>query len=362
MHDLDKPGTYSSLDASGLGDRIGQLPDQCLAAWRQANAAPLAAPGTLVRSVVIGGMGGSGIAGDFVADLAPYLYWHQAVPLVVVRDRKMPFPLDQHSLVILCSYSGNTWETLSLFRQATESNAQVLVLAGGGQLAAEARKVGIPVLPIDVPGEPRTAVGYNLLLLLGLLQSLGLVQVSGPTVDVAVAALKQQVTRLRPEVPERTNPAKQIARELAGKLVVVYGGGIFSGVARRWKTQLNENAKTWAFFDTLPELLHNSVEAYRASARNNKGMMALLLQADSEPAELKARYGDLSELLKRGGISHRMLTGTPGAPLAELLGMLVLGDYVSYYLALLQGLDPSPTPSINFVKERLAARHPSGQA
>ena len=313
------------------------------------------APETSIRNVAIGGMGGSAIAGDLAADLVPYLCGIKAVPIVVVRDRQLPFPLDQHSLVILCSHSGNTSETLSLFRQATASNAPVVVLAGGGRLTAEAREGGVPVLPIDLPGEPRTAVGYNLLLLLGLLQRLGLVRVSDHTVDVAAAALRQQVARLRPEVPAKNNPAKQLARELVDKLVVVYGGGIFSGVARRWKTQLNENAKTWAFFETLPELLHNSVEAFGASRAIGETIMAVVLQPKPGEAWLKWRYTVLTDLLHQNGIPHQMVEGAGGPPLTQLLSMLLLGDYVSYYLALLRGIDPSPTPAIVEAKERLAS-------
>ncbi len=362
MRDLDDSRTYSSLDTTRMGDRIGDLPRQCGAALERVRAFPPMQPRGPIHQVVIGGMGGSAMAGDLAADLALALSPHELVPIVVVRDFRTPFSLGQQNLVILCSHSGNTGETLSLFRQATASKAQVLVLAGGGRLAAEALERGIPVLPIDLPGEPRTAVGYNLLLLLGLFRRLGLAQVSDHTVDTAAVALRQQVTRLGPEVPVKNNPAKQLAKELVDKLVVVYGGGLFSGVARRWKTQLNENAKTWAFFETLPEMLHNSVEAYRAPAGNNKGIMALLLQPNSGPAYLRARYGVLAELLHQGGVSHRILPGAPESPLAELLGMLVLGDYVSYYLALLQGLNPSPTPNINLVKERLAARQPTDPA
>jgi glucose/mannose-6-phosphate isomerase len=305
-------------------------------------------------------MGGSAMAGDLAADLAPLLSGHKIVPIMVVRDFQSTFALDQHSLVILCSYSGNTAETLCLFHQAVGSKAHVLVVSGGGLLTAEAKEHRIPILPIDLSGEPRGAVGYNLVLLLGVLHRLGLVQVSGPQVEAAIESLNQQVASLRPEVPTEGNAAKALARELVGKFILVYGGGLFSGVARRWKAQLNENAKAWAFFEMLPELLHNSVEAYRASASNNEGIMALLLQPNSGTVELKERYGVLAELLRRGGVSHRMMNGTPGTPLAELLGMLLLGDYVSYYLALLHGLNPSPTPNIDLVKERLASRRTIG--
>ena len=255
LPNLDRPEVYASFDPSGLRDRLRALPQQCRAAWRQSQA-PLPADLTGdYDKVVIGGMGGSAIAGDLVADLAAL---QRTVPVVVVRSFHLPFTLDRRSLFISCSYSGNTRETLSLFRQAIADGAQVLAVTAGGTLAQEAQERNIPVLPVDAPGEPRSAVGYNLILLLGALNRSGLVSVSDDEAQAAVAGLELQLSRIGEEVPTPDNPAKLLARELLDKLVVVYGGGIFSGVARRWKAQLNENAKAWAFYENIPESLHNS--------------------------------------------------------------------------------------------------------
>jgi glucose/mannose-6-phosphate isomerase len=173
-------------------------------------------------------------------------------------------------------------------------------------------------------------------------------------VQTAIDILREQVARLSEEVPASGNLAKQVALELKDKLILIYGGGIFSGVARRWKTQLNENAKAWAFFETVPELLHNSVEAYAPSPKVAPPIMALLLQPNDLPKSGKDRYYVVSQLLRRFGLSHRILEGGNGSPLGEVLAMLLLGDYVSYYLAMLNGVNPSPTPSIVLAKELVA--------
>jgi glucose/mannose-6-phosphate isomerase len=141
-----------------------------------------------------------------------------------------------------------------------------------------------------------------------------------------------------------------LALELEGKLILIYGGGIFSGVARRWKTQFNENAKVWAFFETIPELLHNSIEAYRSLPDISERTMVLLLQPNPGADQLGDRYRVVAHLLQQSAISYRALEGRGGRPLQQLLGMLLLGDYVSYYLAMLNGVDPSPTPTLSKAK------------
>ncbi len=353
MTDLDNPKTYEQLDPSGLRGRLRDLPDQCQAAWHQSQALKLPDDWKHISYVVIGGMGGSAIAGDLAKDLAAS---QQAVPITVIRDFQLPFPLTRNHLFVACSFSGNTDETLSLLQQARQSEAQLLAVAGGGQLARMAEEEGLPLLSIQTSGEPRSALGYNLLLLLGVLARLGLVSTTADDVQAAFVALREQVARLGEEIPARDNPAKQLAQELVGRLALIYAGGIFTGVARRWKTQLNENAKAWAFYESIPELLHNSVEAFHTVAAEGSGVegsdrLALLLLPAAASMELGCRYQIVEELLTRQGIPHRRISGSAGPPLAQQLTMVLLGDYVSYYLALIRSIDPSGTPLLDLGKQ-----------
>ena len=366
MTDLDNSKTYQRLDPSGLRQRLRDFPHQCQAAWEVSQSQSLK---TLdgwknISQVVIGGMGGSAIAGDLAKDLAAS---QQAVQLTVIRDFQLPFPLTSNHLFVACSFSGNTDETLSLVQQARRSQAKVMAIAGGGRLAAMAEEEGFPLLPIPASGEPRSALGYNLLLLLGVLARLDLVSTPDNDVQSAVSALQDQVARLGEEIPTEDNPAKQLAQELAGRVALIYAGGIFSAVARRWKTQLNENAKAWAFYETIPELLHNSVEAFHSEAVDGSGAeesdrLALLLLPAAASAELERRYHIVEELLEQQGIPYQRLTGPAGPPLAQLLSMVLLGDYVSYYLALIRSLDPSETPLLDLGKRRASRAATTGQS
>ena len=356
--DLDEPQHYSRLDPSGLRNRLRELPRHCELAWRETRGFPFPEYRRPTDRVVIGGMGGSAIAGDLLADLSSL---QATVPILVVRGHRLPFTLDERTLFIACSYSGNTEETLSLFRQATQAKARVMAISSGGTLADLAREHRVPLLPVGISGEPRSAVGYNLMLLLGAVERLGLVRVPEEEVIAAVASLLHRVSCLREDVPIQDNPAKQLARELRDKLILIYGSGLFTGAARRWKSQLNENAKAWAFAETIPELLHNSVEAFGNSSTLAAGTMALLLRPNGGELGAGRHHSVVSELLRRNDIPHRILQEEGGPPLGQLLGMVLLGDYVSYYLALLRGVNPSPTPAIVAGKALLAGAADPGR-
>ena len=352
MNSLDDPRTYSAFDPSGMRDRLRDGPRQCAEAWRQVQAANLPEFPPTTDHVVICGMGGSAIAGDLVLDLSAAI---GGTPVTVVRDFRLPFTPDERTLAVVCSYSGNTRETLAMFHQAVFSPAQVVAITAGGALGYLAAEHNIPTLKINAQGEPRSAVGYNLMLLLGILVKLREPSFTGEEVKASVTAMQRQVDKVDTTIPASENPAKQLAQAMYGKLPVVYGGGFFQGMARRWKSQLNENAKAWAFFESVPELLHNSVEAYpdsRLSGNDGIGqeLMALVLQPAGETGPLTCSYRVVTEMLCRHQVPHRILTGSDGGPLAQVLSMMALGDYVSYYLALLRGIDPSPTPSIEEAK------------
>ena len=327
------------------------MPRHCEEAWRVSQTVPLPVGLPPVQHVVIGGMGGSAIAGDLTADLAAA---QSAVPISVVRDFHLPFDLSPGSLFIACSYSGETKETLSMFHQALAAGSQVMVISSGGRLSEEAQSRGIPLLKVDAPGEPRNATTYSLLLLLGALHKLDLVRTGDQAVRASAEDLRRRVAQLEEGVPTRDNPAKLLAAELQDKLILIYGGGLFTGMARRWKTQLNENAKVWAFFETIPELLHNTVESYGTTEGLGGQLMVLLLQPKVEERNTDPHYQVVSQLLRRNGVLSRILQSETTNPLSQQLGMLLLGDYVSYYLALLRGVDPSPTPTLQGAKEDLA--------
>lgn len=330
------------------------MPSQCRQAWQEAKRTEVPADWRQCTEVIVAGMGGSAIAGNLVSDLAGP---SSSMPIRIVRDFRIPGILTGNKpgqLIVVCSFSGETEETLAMFDQARSAGVAMAAITGGGTLARRAAEAGIPMMTVDAPGEPRSAVGYNLMLLASLLDRIGVLSVSDKDVDEAIVSAESMASQVGIEVPTEDNEAKLLAIDLVGRLVLVYGGGVLSGMALRWKSQINENGKSWAFAELLPELFHNSVESFPSGPEIRQRTTALLLKPHQTTPELGRRYEVLSETLYSAGIDNGMFIGPPGGPLAQSLSMIVLGDYLSYYLGLLNGINPSETPIIDISKERLS--------
>ncbi len=352
MIDLDDASTYERLDPSGLHLRLGGLPAQCNQAWLQAKNAVFPKDWRQCTEVIVVGMGGSAIAGNLVADLAGN---SSEIPIRVVRDFQVPgISAGSKQLAVVCSFSGETEETISMFNQTRSTGVATAAIVGGGTLGRLATDAGIPTLVVDAPGEPRSAVGYNLMLLGSLLDQIGAISVTNADVTEAISAAESMVAQVGTSIPMANNPAKQLATKLFGGLTLVYGGGSLSGMALRWKSQLNENGKSWAYAELLPELFHNSVESFPGGPEIRERTTALILKPNQTTAELGRRYTVLGETLDRFDIKNRVFTGIAGGVLAQSLSMNVFGDHLSYYMGLLGEINPSETPSINASKGRLS--------
>ena len=349
--DLDKPEAFSALDAGGMARHLHHLPQQCLQAWEKGRGLGLPASYRRAKRVVVCGLGGSAIGGDLAAGVA------QGVPLLVHRDYGAPPGLDRQTLAIFSSYSGMTEETLSSFRASLESPALKLAMTTGGRLGELARERGLPVFPIDYTAPPRAALGYSFLGLLGILEGLGFFPDQRSQIEEMARTLEEERQRWREGLPEKSNRAKALARQLLGRLPVIYGAGALVGVARRWKSQLNENSKTWAFYEALPELHHNSVVGYRLPPEIRERARVILLTSPLLSPRHRLRLEVTAEVLKQDGVAHEWVTGEGDGLLSQVMSLVYLGDWVSYYLAMLHDTDPSPNPNIDFIKGRLA-QHP----
>ena len=351
MIDLDNRTIYTRTDSSGMRVQIHGLPDQCLQAWQDALNIYLPAEYSGINKVLVLGMGGSAIGGELLRSLNSSL----ANPMVVVsRDYTLPSWVDEKTLVIAASYSGNTEETLAAFTGALNTGCKKLVITTGGKLSAIAAEKDVPVFTIKYVSQPRTALGYSLLPLLAVMQKLGFVDSKSADVNDMVVSLKQLSGTLKEDIPVRDNNAKRLALQMEGKIPVLYGAGILSDVARRWKTQINENSKNWAFFETLPELNHNSIVGYHYPEIIKDKIFVALLRCSSLHPRILTRYEITSALLQQNGIQFEIIDAGKGSALTELMSTVLLGDWVSYYLALLNGVDPTPVPEINFLKQRLS--------
>jgi glucose/mannose-6-phosphate isomerase len=350
MSDLDSIRTLETIDASGMRHHLSGMPAQCRQAWRGALEMKLPPDYGDIKRVVVAGMGGSAIGGDLAAAVARL----DGKALQVHRDYAPLPPVDADTLVVLSSYSGNTEETLSCLEASLDSPARKVAATSGGRLAEIARERGIPIYPIEYAAAPRAVIGYSFFGLLGLLHRVGLLPGIAPAVEEALSVMESLVSRLQESRSTPSNPAKQLAKKVAGKLPVIYGAGFLEPVARRWKTQVNENSKSWAFFDPLPELNHNSVVGYPNPTSIAQGSFVVLLTSPLLHPRTLLRYRVTQEILDREGVAHQELPGEGKGALSHMMSLLLWGDYVSFYLALLYGTDPTPVDTIDYLKERLA--------
>jgi glucose/mannose-6-phosphate isomerase len=348
---LDDPRVYLKYDPENMLARIKELPAQCTQAWQAAMDFNLPPHYANVDKVVILGMGGSAIGGDLIRSLAQS---ELKVPVIVHRDYGLPSFVDVRTLVIASSYSGNTEETLSAFEAALGAGYKKLVITTGGRLQEMAKAENIPVFKIDYQSQPRAALGFSFLPALCFMQRLGFIGDKSTDVAETVELLEQLSHRLDEKSPVKRNQAKQLAHRLYGRLPVIYGAGITAEVARRWKTQINENAKSWSFYEVFPELNHNATVGFPLPKESASGSRVVMLMSPDFNDRIKLRYQVTGELLKQAGVAYETVDSEGKSPLAQMMGLIMLGDFVSYYLAMLYKVDPTPVKVIDYLKERLA--------
>jgi len=330
---------------------IRELPQQLKAALTLGTQFNLPQHDKQINKVVVLGMGGSAIGGDLIGGL---LSGEACVPVIVSRDYDLPKYVDDQTLVIASSYSGNTEETISAFEQALETNAKKLAITTGGKLKTLAERNRVPVCVFNYKAQPRAVLGYSLGLMAGILHNLGVINSKSDEVAKAIRAIDELSAKIDASIPTAENPAKQLAKKLIGKIVVTYGGGIFSEVAHRWKTQVNENSKAWAFYEAYSELNHNAVVGYEYPKELADKVYVVMLRAPSiHPRNLK-RYELTAEILDKSGVGYEILDVAGEGLLAEVMSHILFGDWVTYYLAILYGVDPSPVKVISGLKNKLA--------
>jgi glucose/mannose-6-phosphate isomerase len=351
MLNLDSVEIYKKLDPFNMLGQLTGLPQQCLNAWQKSSNFKLPHEYAEIDKVVVLGMGGSAIGGDLIRSLAS----SAGKPVIFVnREYDLPAFVDSKTLVIASSYSGNTEETLSAFNQALKTDCKKLVATTGGELKKIAEAAGVPVFIIDHVAPPRAALGYSFMPLIAFLHNLGFLK--GMPVDVSsmVKNLETMLEILKETVPSKSNPAKQLAQTLYGKVAVIYGAGILTEVARRWKTQINENSKAWAFYETLPELNHNAVVGYQFPSELASKLFVVFLSCPSIHPRTKVRYQVTGELLKQSNINYQVVDSQGEGALNQMMSLIFLGDWVSYYLSFLYQTDPSPVKVIDYLKKRLS--------
>ncbi|MCC7364574.1 MAG: bifunctional phosphoglucose/phosphomannose isomerase [Dehalococcoidia bacterium] len=352
MTNLDDPKALE-IDNAGMFARVRELGTELIRAWELSEELVLPPGASDVNNVVVAGMGGSATGGDYFAALCAI---SSEVPVHVVRGYTLPNYVSERTLVVISSYSGDTEELLSCYDDAWKRGAQLIAATKGGKLGQRARGDGVPVYTITYESQPRAALAHSLAPLLRIGERLGFISLS--TADVRAAGEEHRDLvegEFVPEVVEAANPAKQLARALHGRLPLVLGAEHLASVASRFKNQVAENGKSLGGADILPEADHNLVVGLGTGKKAGESAALVTLEApDTYDPRVQKRFDVTCQLFEEDGVPVHRLTVGGSSILSQLFQGTAWGDYVSCYLALLNGVDPSPVPQIVRLKAALA--------
>jgi bifunctional phosphoglucose/phosphomannose isomerase len=344
-----------AVDKAGMLELVGRFPQMLEEGYRLGRRYGLPAGEAWAerKGLILAGMGGSAIGGDLIRTLyaktIPY-------PLEVVRAYKLPGWVNHKTLVISLSYSGDTAETLALTEEALAEGASCIAVSSGGKLKSLIEAPGNNGFHINLPGglPPRAALGYLFGVQLAVLQHLGWLPDMENPLREAVIMLQGLQKLYGSQNPYGDNEAKRLAGLLHNKQIVLWGVEKASDAAAlRWKTQLEENSKLFALHNSFPELCHNEIVGIMEYTRKLEKVAAVFLRTDFEDERIKKTIAVAKDLLHQRGHLVEEVHGQGNTELEQLLSLIHLGDFVSTYLAVLRGVDPTPVESIRILKERV---------
>lgn len=352
MNDLDDRGSLAAVDPQDALGAIERMPEQWLEAVTRARSCDNLPTRHGINSVVFCGMGGSGIGGDILAAIA----WESGtVPVTVVKGYHIPAWVGPNTLVICASYSGNTEETLMCFDEACGRQARLVAITTGGALAERATARGVATIAPVEDLQPRQALPSLAVPALVACERLGLLVDLSAALTETAEIISSRVGLYGPDVPTSSNDAKALALALEGTIPVIWGQeGMLSVAADRWRTQLNENAKVPAYSNALPELDHNEIVGFEQGAPGLQSIGLVTLRGPEENQRVTLRIEATLDRVK-GLVAKTLEARAVGeSSLARLMSAVVLGDFVSVYLAVRRGVDPTPVTAIDELKSRLA--------
>ena len=353
---LDSLSEMRGLDASGMLGMVSAMPEHVEKALVVSSAVPVGAPRSGYRNVVVGGLGGSAIAGDVVKTLMDE---RAVVPCSVVREYSTPRFAGPDTLFFCSSYSGNTEETLSLYEDAKQRRTGLVCLGSGGELQRRALLDGVPFLKMQEGLPPRAALGYSFFMIFDVLRRLAMLPDERGEVEETVALLRNKASAYAEDVASAENPAKRLALSLHGREIVTYGTRLTQCAALRWKCQFNENSKVPAFTNVFPELNHNEIVGWRGARTPGTPYTVAVLRDASEHPRVARRIAITLELMRGDGVAAVETWSEGRSLVTRIFSLIYVGDFASIYLAFLNGEDPTPVHRIQELKRRLSEEQSS---
>ncbi len=356
MNILDDLETIRKIDRENMCEIYRDTPDlyiDSLKKLENLNQVLLKPPSRRIRNVVILGMGGSALSGEILRD---WLLDFSKVPIELCRDYHLPYYINEDTLAIAVSYSGNTEETISAFVEALERKCVIAAVSSGGVLEEFCNLTETPM--IKVPREnpqfqPRCATPYLLPSMAAILNKLGVIPFRTNEFEETIEALREAWSIIRPECPAIDNPSKKIALEIFGSIPVIYGFRQYKSIALAIKTAINENGKVLSKYESFPELNHNEVVGLEGYKEYLGKFSTVLIREHDEPDEIRVRIEATKKLISNKNWKIIEIYGEGTSRLAKMLYVKHVADMASVYLAILNGMDPTVTQSIDVIKKEL---------
>jgi len=338
-----------SIDTQNMWKLIKEFPNQWDEAIKLTEDPDFSINKNNINNICLAGMGGSAIGADLIR---AYSYHTCPLPVQVVRHYNIPHWVDEHTLFITCSFSGNTEETLSAMRQARERNAQIIAVTTGGQLLLEATREDFDY--INIPGgmPPRAALGYSFVPLFRVFQKLGFLDEGDRALRETEVFLNEQ-GELLSDLNE--NEALTLAENLTDTLPIIYSDATaMEPVNLRWRGQFEENAKTLAYGNLIPEMNHNEIVGWEQIVHLTGRLSVIMLYDKKDNSRVNKRMEIVKDLIQDQAASVHVLNTRGESRLTRLFSLIQLADWTSFYLAVINDVDPTPIAKIDLLKSRLA--------
>jgi len=353
MNKLDNRELISKLDTSDMLKLISGLPDQCRHAYDIGKKAGVSKPKVRIDNIVFAGLGGSAIGADIIR---VYLQNELKVPVIVCRNYVLPDFVGENTLLFCASYSGNTEETLASFEDGLKKGANIITIGSGGKLKESSLKNSFSHVDLPTGFPPRTAVGYMSITVLAIFAKLGFIKDKEKEVTQLCSALSDlRDKEAGVDVATGNNISKQLAAKLYNKYCVIYGTSDTSEAAAiRWRGQIAENSKALSSSHVLPEMNHNEIVGWEFPKDVLKEIKVIILRDRNDHPRTQKRIDISKAIIEKSGAEIIELEREDSSILARVFSLIYIGDFVSFYLAILNNIDPTPVKQVDCLKGELS--------
>lgn len=352
---LDSLDQMKQLDKSNVLGSMQALSDQIADAWYQVQQLPdISIDLKKIQNIVVAGMGGSGLGPDVIKNVFKS---ELKVPFEITNDYHLPGYVNKNTLIILSSYSGTTEETLTAAEEAKVAGAQVLVITTGGRLRELMQENNWPGYLINAQhnpsNQPRMAIGYAVFGVIAMFTKIGLLSLTEDDIMAVIKTVRDTTAGIDASVNSEGNPAKQMAFQMHGRIPVLVGAEHLSGSIHVFQNQLNENSKNYAEMRLIPELNHHLMEGLPYPEDNEKNLFFVLFNSNLYHERTQKRFRVTQTVIEQAEIDAMMLSIDGATRLQQAFELITFGAFTNFYLAMLNGLDPTPIHTVDFFKDEL---------